>query len=360
MQRLKKIIITILILLVIIVLGIKGKNLLKSRKAEVENASLPSVERVSIPVVKGKIGTLSHTVPFLAQVVANRSIKLSTKLAGYVEKVYVQESQWVKKGSLLVHIDAIELRSSIEGLLTTLATQKSDLMLAKGIHSRNTKLYKVGGLAKEKLEISALSLKSKKSIIENTQQKISQLKHQLAYLNLKAPFDGVVEKIFLHEGDLATVGKAILSMSDGVKKLIFSYAPTQANEIKKGLSVWSKHEKIGEIKSLYTTSNNGLFSAEISLNKSIHLPVGMSMPIDLHIKETKGCILPENTLIHKKEGTFMMVYKEGKFVPLKVDVVMQEKQKILLAHCPANAVAYGNEVKLAELPVYDKVSIVQE
>jgi len=356
----KKIVVTVILLLGVIVLGIKGKSVLEARKVEVENTQLPSVEAVSVSVVKGSVGNLSNKVPFLAQVLSDKSINLSTKLAGYVEKVNVEESQSVKKGDFLVRIDAIELRSNIDALNSTLNTQKSDLLLAKSIHNRNTKLYRVGGLAKEKLEMSALTLKSKQSLIENTQQKIAQLRHQLTYLSIRAPFDGVVDRLFLHEGDLAATGKPILSMSDGVKKLVFAYAPTQAKFIKKGLSVYAEHEKIGHVKSFYTTSNNGLLSAEIALSKSIDLPVGTSMNIDVLTQEAKGCVLPSNTLVHKKEGTFVMTYIEGKFVPLKVTVLMQENQQILLKACPNGVVAYGSEVKLAELPVYDKVEIVGE
>jgi RND family efflux transporter MFP subunit len=356
----KKIIITVIVLLSIVALGMKGKSLLEARKAEVANTTLPGIEAVSVPVTKGSVGTLSNKIPFLAQVLSDKSIQLSTKLAGYVEKLNVEESQVVKKGDLLVRIDALELRSNIDALQATLNTQKSDFALAKTIHSRNNKLYKVGGLAKEKLEMSAFTLKSKQSLIENTKQKIAQLRHQLTYLSIRAPFDGVVDKLFLHEGDLAATGKPILSMSDGVKKLVFAYAPTQAKVIKKGLSVYDNDEKIGEVKSLYTTSSNGLLSAEVALTKSIDLPVGTSMSIDVLTDEASGCVLPANTLVHKKEGTFVMTYMEGKFVPLKVNILMQEKQQILLAECPKDVVAYGSEVKLAELPVYDKVQIVGE
>ena len=353
-------IITIIVVLGVIVLGIKGKSVLESRKAEVENTALPSVEAVSVSVTKGSIGTLNNKESFLAQVLSDKSIKLSTKLAGYVEKVMVEESQHVRKGDLLVHIDAIELRSNIDALKATLATQKSDLALAKSIYNRNMKLYKVGGLAKEKLDISALTLKSKGSIIENTTQKIMQLKHQLGYLSIRAPFDGVIDALILHEGDLAATGKPILSMSNGRKKLRFSYAPTQAKQIKKGLSVWLGDEKIGEIKSLYTTSTNGLLSAEVSLDKKIDLPVGTSINVEVLTSEAQGCILPANTLVHKKEGIYVMVYLKEKFVPLKVDILMKDAQNVLLVECPQASVAYGDEVKLAALPVYDNVKIVGE
>ena len=355
----KKIIITVIVVLGVVALGIKGKGLLGQRKSEVDNTALPSVDTISVPVVKPKQGSLEKRLSYLAQVDSDKSITLTTKLAGYVEKLYVEESQRVKKGQMLVSIDAIELRSSIDALKATLSTQKSDLELAQQIHSRNQKLYRVGGVSKEKLETSALGVKAKKSVLKNTQEKIDSLTHQLSYLGIRAPFDGVVDKLMLHEGDLAATGKAILALSNGKKKLIFSYASNQAKMIKKGLSVYRQEEKIGEVSTLLTTSKNGLLGAEIRLNKPIDIPVGTSMNIEILAQAEHGCLLPANTLVHKKEGTYVMVYKEKKFSEQKVDVKMQNEFQALLVSCPSEPVAYGNEVKLVTLPAYDRVEVFE-
>ena len=177
----KKLVITIAMVLAVVVLGIKGKALLETRKAEVADEALPSAMVVSVPVVHGTQGRLQHTEGYLAQIVSDKSIKLSTKLAGYVEKVYVTESQKVKKGDVLVSIDAIEIRSNIDALNATLLAQKNDLALAKSIYVRNEKLYKVGGLSKEKLNISKVALQAKEAQLTNTTQKIAQLEHQLKH-----------------------------------------------------------------------------------------------------------------------------------------------------------------------------------
>jgi RND family efflux transporter MFP subunit len=313
---------------------------------------------VSIPVIEGIKGSLSQKEPFIAQILSDKSIKLSTKLAGYIEKVYVEESQKVKRGDKLVSIDAVELRSTIEALKSTLRTQRSDLLLAKNIHERNKKLYNIGGLAKEKLEISALGVESKASQVESTKQKIDQLNHQLSYLGITAPFDGVIDALLLHEGDLAAAGKPILSMSNGKKKLVFAYAPTQANSIHKTQKIIFEDQEIGSIKSLYTTSSNGLLRAEVALSKVMTLPAGTSINIEVLTKEAEGCILPANTIVHKKEGSFVMLYSNKKFVPQKVEIAMQNAKHLLLQQCPAAPVAYGNEVKLAQLPVYSHVNII--
>lgn len=354
----KKLIITIVIVLAVIILGIKGKSLLEKRKTEVANEALPMVETVSVPVVHATQGTLRHTEGYLAQIISDKNIKLSTKLAGYVEKVYVSESQVVKKGDVLVSIDAIEIHSNIDALKATLLAQNNDLALAKSIYTRNKKLYSVGGLSKEKLDISKVTLEAKKAVVTNTTQKITQLEHQLSYLKIIAPFDGVINTILMHEGDLAATGKPIISMSNGNKKLVFSYAPTKGTVIVKDQMVLLEDEKIGYIKAIYTISKNGLVSAEVALSSEIDLPVGSSVSIEVLTKEAQGCVLPQDTLLHKKEGTFVMVYTKGSFTPKKVNIEMQEESKVILSPCPSSEIAQASEVKLAALPAYDKVEVL--
>jgi len=354
----KKLIITVIMVVAVIVLGVKGKGLLEKRKTEVANEALPMVEMVSVPVVEATQGTLRHTEGYLAQIVSDKSIKLSTKLAGYIEKVYVEESQKVKKGDVLVSIDTIEIRSNIDALKATLLAQDNDLALAKSIYARNEKLYKVGGLSKEKLELSKVALQAKEAVITNTKQKITQLEHQLSYLKIIAPFDGVIDTILMHEGDLAATGKPIVSMSNGKKKLVFSYAPTKSTVISKDQMVLLDGKNIGHVKAIYTTSKNGLVSAEVALSSQIDLPVGSSVSIEVLTKVAQGCVLPDDTLLHKKEGSFVMVYEKGSFTPLKVNVQMQENGQVILSPCPSGAIAQANEVKLSALPAYDKVEVI--
>jgi len=354
----KKMIITIAVLLGVIVLGIKGKGLLEKRKEEVVNEALPSTAQISIEVAKAKQGVLRNSVSFLAQILSDKSIKLSTKLAGYVEKVYVEEAQEVKKGDVLVTIDAVELKSNIEALEATFQAQKNDVQLAKSIYARNKKLFDVGGLSKEKLDISKVALELKESMLESTRQKIAQLQHQLSYLKIVAPFDGVIDAVLLHEGDLAATGKPILSMSNGKRKLVFSYAPSQIHSIAKDQMVLFKGEKVGHIKSIYPTSKNGLISAEVSLSEVLAYPVGSNINIDVLTKEVQGCLLPADTLLHKKEGTFVMVHNNSSFNPMQVNVEIEKRDEIIVTPCPKTFVARGSEVKLSQLQAYDKVNIL--
>ena len=353
----KRVVLTVSLVAVALLL-IKGKSLLNERQEQIKEAPTPSEKTLWVSTVQGREGMLKQKRSILAQIVAKKGIALSTKLPGYIEEVLVTEAQEVKKGDLLVRIDSFELRSNIEALQKTLAAQKSDLALAKSVYERNRKLVAIGGISKENFTASKVAMEMKASALEGTEQKLSQLQHQLSYLEIRAPFDGVIERILLHKGDLAVTGKPVLSMNDTKQKLLFSYTPAAQMPVKKEQDVYYDNRLVGHVNSIYPVAQNGLQVAEVALKEPLALPVGSSVNVDILIKEAKGCILPDTTVVHKKEGDYVMVYKEGRFTPQKVHIMLVDNNRILLEACPAYPVASAGEAKLSALPAYDNIGII--
>jgi len=352
----KKIIIGFIALILLVLIAFKGKGLMEERNNEIVNEPLPQKTKISVSVTKATQGSMKKLNSYLATVQSDKSIKVSTKLAGYIQKIHVEESQKVAKGTLLATIDSEELNSNIAQLKSSMAQQQNDLALARQIYSRNQKLYKVGGLAKEQVDTSRVIMQGKKTTIVTTKEKIKQLEHQKSYLQIKAPFSGEIDAILQYEGDLAVAGKPILSMSNGVKKLIFSYV-TGNNGIEKGQKVYIDKQEIGSVKEIKTLAKQGLVQAEVALNKPLTQPVGSSINIKILTQEKYGCVVPQDTLLHKTEGDFVMTYVESKFVASKVETLMSQGSKSMITPCPTAPIAVGSEVLLAKLPVYGEVEI---
>jgi RND family efflux transporter MFP subunit len=350
-------IVAAVVLVGVVILAIKGKSLLKERQNEVASAPTPSRSYISVEVVNPSSSSLASSKSFLAKLVADKSINLSTKLAGYIKKIYVSESQEVKKGQLLVSIDESEILSSIKALKSTLSMQEADVSVAKNTYMRNKKLYEIGGISKEMLDMSKVALEAKEAQVENTKQKIAQLYNQRKYLKITAPFDGVIDKIILHEGDLAATAKPIISMNDYKTKLIFSYAQN-SNDIRKNQDVYYNSKKIGYIKKIYPTSTNSLTTAEVALDTKINQPLGSNININVVTAKANGCRVPITTLVHKKDGVYVMSYKHKKFTPFKVDIVLSNDSSVIITPCPTTPIAKATETKLSTLPAYENVKIV--
>jgi len=347
----KKIVITIISLIAVAALLISGKSLLNKRKEQIAKESAPKAKPITVYVTKAKEGTLVKKESFLATVIADKSIKLSTKLAGFIKKVYVDDSQKVKKNQLLVEIDKNEILANINALKSAIKAQKNDYLLAKKIYEGNIKLYKAGGLPKEKLEASLVALKAKKANWQNSLAKLEGLNNQLRYLTIKAPFDGIVDRVLLHEGDLAAAGRPIISLYNGKKKLLFSYAANSFS-FKKGQKVYLNSSEIGYIDTIYKSAKNGLSMAEIVLSKNINSPLESSLTIDVLLDKVKGCIVKSSAIIHKKSGTYVAIYKDGAFSLKKVDLKMENSKYAIIKPCFKENIAIGNERVLSTLSAY--------
>jgi hypothetical protein len=67
--------------------------------------------------------------------------------------------------------------------------------------------------------------------------------------------------------------------------------------------------------------------------------------------------VPNSTLIHKKDGTYIMVYNGSRFTRLKVETLLSNSQDTILSSCPKEPIAIGNEVELVKLGAYKDVNI---
>lgn len=353
----KKFFYTLIVLVAVAALVYQSRQLLATRTAEANASKPPVALTLHVATASAQKGTLVTTQSFLAQIQSEQGIKVTTKLAGTIEKLFVHTGQEVQKGTPLVTIDSTELRSNLDALKAALSAQENDLALARTTDVANEKLYEAGALPKQKLDQFRVGVTAKRAQVEATRQKIAQVEHQMTYLNLTAPFDGQIDAVMLHEGDLAATGRPILSLSNGEKKLVFGFVPTAKTQIKPGQLVSSGGMQIGTVRTIYATSQNGLVNAEVALSRPVDLPVGASIDIDVAIRATQGCILPDDTLIHTARGTRLMQYNEGHFSSMDVNVTSQNEGRVVVDPCPQYPVARGSEVRLAQLPAFDNVLI---
>lgn len=131
-----------------------------------------------------------HYFEVFGTVEADKSINLYPTASGRVENIHVRNGQVVKKGQLLISLDAALMKSSLKELNT-------GLDLAKTVYEKQERLWlneQVGS------EIQYLQAKNN---YEGLVQKVKTLKEQIALSEIRAPFSGSIDNIFYKEGELA-------------------------------------------------------------------------------------------------------------------------------------------------------------
>jgi len=347
----------ILIFIALVALAALAAMKLIAVKKEVATQATPKPMHYSIETTQAQEGVVVQKRSFLAQLKNDKEVKITTKLSGEVKKVFVSESQKVRRGDLLVKIDDTAIKTNIATLRDTKKVQESDVEYYKEVLERNTKLYNAHAISKEKYDASVLQLKNKKAALQATEQKILSLQSDLKYLNIRAPFSGVVSTIFLHEGDLASFSKPVLMLNDGKQKMVFTYAPT-SDRVHKGDEVELHGEIIGTVSKIYPDAKNNLSVAEIKLSKAVAAVNNSFVNVGVVLKKQSGCKLPLNALLHEKDATYILTFSGGKFHKTEVEVLLEGDNDILVQPCPQTKVAIGSESKLSIIPFYENLTLV--
>jgi len=347
----------LILIILLILLVAAGIRLVKMRKQAVVEAPVAIPMTYAVRIVLPETKTIAQTNTFLARMESVRSAGISSKLSGRINEFLVSESQKVSKGDLLVRIDDQEIRTSIGALQAKLISARKSRDYNKTLHTRNKALFEAGGLAREKLEASEVSYSTASSAVKELQQNIAGLNSQLDYSNLHAPFDGIVGTVFLHQGDLATPGRPLLTLNSLPQKLTFSFIPGVA-DIQPGQDVREQGKKLGTINTLYNDAKAGLWVAEIVLEDRIDQPNGSYLTIEVVTKNGTGCAVPVQALLHRPGGESIMVYEQEQFYEKTVTVMAQDAHFALIEPCVNVPVAVASEAKLSLLPTSGSIQIL--
>ncbi|MFA6059860.1 MAG: efflux RND transporter periplasmic adaptor subunit [Taibaiella sp.] len=172
----------------------------KSKKEEKEEAGKYTV---TSPL---KMDT-SFTKEYVSQIRSVQNIELRAQEKGFLQNIYVDEGQHVKAGQVLFKImpkmyEAELLKAQAEAKAAEIELQNTKTLADKNIVSRNEQ-----ALAQTKLD--------------QARAEISLAKLHLSFTDIKAPFDGTIDRIPKKLGSLIDEGELLTSLSDNSQ--MFAY-----------------------------------------------------------------------------------------------------------------------------------------
>lgn len=153
-----------------------------------------------------KIDT-SFTKQYVSQIRSVRNIEIRAQEKGYLQNIYVDEGQFVKAGQLLFRImpglyQAELLKAQAEAKGAEIELQNAKTLADKNIVSKNEQ-----ALAQAKLE--------------QARAEVALAKLHLSFTEIRAPFEGTIDRIPKKLGSLIDEGELLTSLSDNSK--MFAY-----------------------------------------------------------------------------------------------------------------------------------------
>lgn len=362
-SKFKSFLITLLVLVTVALMGIAGVKVIQKKKAAM--AKIPSAKTYAmvVPVRKAIETDVRLTVPYLAEVQSDTDVDLASKVTSRVEMI-VKSGTHVKKGQVLVKLDAGDLLAKKKGLRLKIAEMNNqikakniDLRNLKKIHQHNKRLVDMKAIPRDSYDTEASNITSMSATIEGMKnnvsalaQNIKELDDTLGYTAIKSPMDGVVSKTFIAEGGIASGGKPLLSLSGGNSK---QFIVRVSDNIKpSALMFLGKSHPLTSLNSTY----NGL--NEYSCQTQSDLSAGNRVEVKLIVYTGKTILLPANAVLQLNGKQYVMQVNGDQTTPQQITILAEGSEGLIVKGLKA-----GDEYVVAKpdilLKLFTGVSIIR-
>jgi multidrug efflux pump subunit AcrA (membrane-fusion protein) len=267
-------------------------------------------------VEKGGVATI---VKLPAQLAAFQEVSIFPKVNGYVQQVLVDIGSKVGKGTLLMTLEAPELFQAVLQAKEKFAKANADFSIDKERYQRLLEASRTAGA------ISPLDLSSVKAKMEadqalcNAEKANWQMQEtMMGYLQVTAPFSGVITVRNVHPGALVSAADKSLPMLE-LKEIdhlrLQVDIPDQVSASLKSDNINSQYRS--ERIEIDVPNKDGLLSAGMFAN------VVLSSTGD-----PNAFIVPKPAVVTSTERKYVLVEKDGKAVKVDVRTGSESADKI--------------------------------
>ena len=211
----------------VIVLLVAGGGLGAYFARRGENGTLVTVETIQKRDLEAIVSASGKIEP-------KKTVNISAQTMGRVTRLGVQEGDRVKRGQFLLQIDPVNAEAAVRrdvaavaGALTSLEQSKvslqsarANLDVARQNLKRQQELWAAGLTTRESLERAQADVEVRESDLKAREQEIktretqlnqqeaglSASRHTLAQVRFEAPFDGIVTRRNVEEGENVVIG----------------------------------------------------------------------------------------------------------------------------------------------------------
>lgn len=166
--------------------------------------------QVIYPLVKDTV----YTDEFVASISAKQNVEVRSRIKGYIENIHVDEGQIVHKGQTLFSISSRVYQQELQKVQATVKSARAELKYAE-IELENTKkLFDKNIISRAEYDLAAAKIEALKANLEEVQSDESQANLKLSFTEIKAPFDGIINRIPNKKGSLVEEGTLLTTISN--------------------------------------------------------------------------------------------------------------------------------------------------
>lgn len=151
------------------------------------------------------------TQPYVCQIHSCQHIEVRALKDGYLEQIHVKEGQAVKKGELMFKILPVLYMARLDAEVAEANRVQIELQNAESLSAKGF--------------ISQPEIALKKAELAKAKAKVELAQAELSFTNIKAPFDGIVDRQRNQLGSLIEEGDVLTTFSDNSLMWVYFNVP---------------------------------------------------------------------------------------------------------------------------------------
>lgn len=260
----------------------------------------------------------TYFIDFVADIHSIKNVDIRSRVKGYLEEIVVDEGMAVKKGQVLFRISSQEYK---EDLLKAKANLKNAIAEAKSaeLNVQNVKvLVDKNVVSKTEMDMALAKQDALNANIDEARSHEESAKLKLAFTEVRAPFDGILDRIPNKVGSLIDEGTLLTTLSDNSE--VYAYFNVSEKEYLD-----------------FKSDKNDSFNKSVILilaNNEAHKYTGQIETIEGEFDNTTGSIAfrarftnPEKLLKHGSSGKIRLTrtIKNALIIPQRSTFEVQDR-----------------------------------
>src|SRR5262245_54315377 len=298
----------------------------------------------------------THELEALGTARANEAVEITSKVSNRVVAIHFREGQEVRRGAVLVELDAVEAGAEVEAARAALSETQSQ-------YKRSTELFATQALSQSQLDQLQATLSANRARVTTAESRLSDT-------IIRAPFDGRTGLRRVSVGSLVSPGSLITTLDDTrTIKLDFSVPETFIAVLREGLPVTARsvafpgREFSGTVSSIDSRLDPVTRSVTVRAavpNPDGALKPGMFLTVRLRQAAANVVMISEQALVPEEGRQFVFVVESeraqkreitiGRRKPGRVEVISGLKPGERVIVEGTQKVRDGAPVQEAEAP----------
>ena len=269
---------------------------------------------VAVVVAPVRSERISFEMEALGTTRANESVDITTKVVNQVTAVRFTEGQQVRRGQVLVELDADQVRAD-------LAAAEAALVESRRQFERSRELNVTKALSDSQIEQIEATYKGNEARVGAARARVNDTV-------IRAPFDGRVGLRRVSVGSLVSPGAVITTLDDtSTIKLDFSIPETFLSVVQPGLEIVARSVaypdrvfggKVSSIDSRVDPATRAVTVRALLPNEQGLLKPGMFLTVRLSRGAVDALLVPEEAIVPEQGDMFVFVAKDDQVAKRKI------------------------------------------